>query len=112
MDDGAPALEQTGGEASDVANRATAECDDRGRAGRATFGKAGKQVVEDLPLLGGLALWKQDRRVAIEQGAGALAVKCEDARLADQDWRPESGQPVTSVGNRADQNVIGRRARD
>ena len=91
MDDRAAALEEAGGEASDVANRATAKRDDRGRAGRAAFGEPGKQIVEDLPSLGGLALWKEDWRVSVEQGADALAVKREGMGFANQDRRPEVG---------------------
>jgi hypothetical protein len=111
MDDRASALEQRRRQPGEVADAATAKRDDRRVAGRAPFGQAGQQLMEDCPVLGRFTLGHENW-IGFQRFGDGRSVKREDPRLADQDRAPSSRQVADSLEARfrgADEHVIATR---
>ena len=108
MDHRAAALEQAGGEAGDIANRAASEGEDRGAAPDIAPGKAVGDRRQRLPILCRLAFGDHDRRLERDRGEGG-AMQAEHPRVGHQRQRMAIGQghdPVERRRHVADQHVI------
>ena len=104
----AAALEQACGEAGDIADRATAEGDDRSAAMDVAASEAVGDRGEGRPILGRLSFGDEDRRLDRHRGERGT-VEGEDSGIGDQRKRLAVGEGANSierVGQVADQHLI------